>query len=503
MLTEEHLLDYEDSQCIWEPTDKQDEFLSCSFDELLYGGAAGGGKSDALLIDALGIHQEAILWERYKGIIFRKTFPELGELIDRSRQLYPYFYPGAEYNKTDHVWKFPSGAQIIFGFLEKDDDRFKYQGHSYQYVGWDELTHWATPVPYLFLRSRTRSVNRPGKPRIQCYTRATTNPGGKGHAWVKAWWNIQNDGAATQFIKRFKNPIPREDGTFEEALSRRCFIPSRLSDNPHLADTGYREVLLSQTEHDRKRLLEGRWDITEGQFFTEWDPTQDIVEPFQIPVDWPRWRAMDWGYARPYSVGWYAMSPDGVIFRYKELYGWGGAPDVGTKEPPSVVAKKILERDKAERARGAVFRNNVADHNIWHSRGEEIVISEIMNGVLKEADAGVFAPSRGGKGSRINGWGVCNEKVHARGFKTFNTCVHFIRTVPTLLRDQNNPEDIDTEMEDHVADEWRYALTSRGHKYYETEKPAKKLPHNSYEMLFPMEEEEPKRSKFRLYESPY
>ena len=459
--------------------------------------------SDGLLIDALGIHQEAILWDRYKAIIFRKTMPELGELIDRSRQIYPFFYPGAVYNKTNHVWQFPSGAQIILGFLEKDDDRFKYQGHSYQYVGWDELTHWATPVPYLFLRSRTRSVNRPGKPRIKCYTRATTNPGGRGHSWVKQWWNIQNDGSPTAFIKRFRNPIPDEDGKFEDADSSRCFIPSRLSDNPHLANTGYREMLISQSEHDKKRLLDGRWDITDGQFFDNWDPITDVVKPFEIPVDWPRWRAMDWGYARPYSVGWYTINPDGVIFRYKELYGWGGAADVGTKESAGMVAEKILARDESERKRGATFRNNVADHNIWHSRGEQVVISELINNKLKNANAGVFAPSKGGKGSRVNGWGVCNEILHARKFKVFEGCVHFIRTVPNLLRDPNNPEDVDTEMEDHVGDEWRYSLTSRGHKFKDIEEKVNKAPYMSFDYICEMEEDKPKVSRYRLYESTY
>jgi hypothetical protein len=502
MLTEAELKE-EKAVCIWEPTIKQNLFLSCDYDELLYGGAAGGGKSDALLIDALGIHQEAVLWTDYVAIIFRKTSPELRDLVNRSRQIYPFFYPGAQYNKKDHLWTFPSGAQILLGYLEKDDDRFKYQGHSFQYVGWDELTHWATPVPYLFLMSRTRSVNRPGKSPIKCYTRGTTNPGGKGHAWVKKWWNIQNDGSPTAFIKRFKNPIPDANGKTEIADSSRCFIPSRLSDNPYLTNTGYRQRLLSLSDHDKKRMLDGRWDITDGQYFDNWVPEKHIVKPFTIPIDWPRWRAMDWGYSKPYSVGWYAIDHDGVIFRYKELYGWGGAANVGVKDSPGTAVKKILARDEAERKRGVTFRNNIAGREIWDSRGEQVVISELINSKLKKANAGIFNAVKGGRGSRINGWGICNEFLNENKFKVFENCVHFIRTVPDLLRNPNDPEDVDSDMEDHVADEWRYALTSRGHKFQNVEEKVVKSPYMSYEYICDMDEEKSKVSKYRLYESAY
>ena len=154
MLTAE---DKKRGSCLWTPTPKQQEFLGSSYDEVLYGGSAGGGKSASLLIDMLGLDQNALSWPRYRAILFRKTFPELGELVDRSREIYPAIFPGAVYNTTEHEWRFPSGAKIQFSYMDKDEDRYKHQGNEYQWVGWDELTHWATPVCYRYLQSRSRS----------------------------------------------------------------------------------------------------------------------------------------------------------------------------------------------------------------------------------------------------------------------------------------------------------------------------------------------------------
>ena len=319
-------------ECLWTPTEKQNEFLGSSFDEVLYGGSAGGGKSDSLLIDMLGLTQNALKWSRYRAILFRKTFPELSELVDRSKEIYPQIYPGAVYNTTDHEWRFPSGAKILFSYMDKDEDRYRHQGNEYQWVGWDELTHWASPVCYKYLQSRTRSIN----PKIKCFTRASTNPGGRGHAWVKEYWRVPNDGTGTRFVH-----AERVNG--EIAKSFRQFIPARLEDNPHLSNSGYREMLLKLPERDRKKLLDGRWDVVEGQFFSSWNPERHIIEAFRIPKTWPRWRAMDWGSTKPYSIGWYTVDPDGIIYRYRELYGWGGEANIGTKESVREVSRKIRE----------------------------------------------------------------------------------------------------------------------------------------------------------------
>ena len=231
---------------LWQATEKQTEFLSASEFEVLYGGAAGGGKSDGLLIDALGLQQRAIANPIYRGLIIRKSFPQLRELIDRSKTIYPEVMPGAFYHETSREWWFPSGAKIEFGHLASPADKIMYQGRQFQWVGWDELTHWATPEAYEYLLSRVRSPD----PALRRYVRATTNPGGPGHKWVMERWQIPTSGEAS-----------RVDLNIEGTVITRRFIPARLTDNPYLANSGYRETLLTLREDERRALLDGRWDI--------------------------------------------------------------------------------------------------------------------------------------------------------------------------------------------------------------------------------------------------
>lgn len=240
----------EEEVVVWEPSAKQALLLESPDDEVLYGGAAGAGKTDGLLIDALGLQQGAIYNRKYQGILFRRTFPDLKDLIDRAKELYPEIVPGAEYDKSAHVWTFPSGARIELGHMQYDSDRFKHRGRAYQYIGWDELTLFPTDVPYRYLLSRLRSVD----PSIKCYVRATTNPDGPGFKWVKDYWRIPVAGDGT----RFKVEI-LDDETNEVFHRSRAFIPGRLSDNPYLRDSGYRQTLLSLSKEEQDALLRGRW----------------------------------------------------------------------------------------------------------------------------------------------------------------------------------------------------------------------------------------------------
>lgn len=249
-----------DDELLWQPHAKQSELLRAPDFEVLYGGAAGAGKTDALLMDALGMHQDAIEHSDYQAILFRKTYPDLKDMIARSLELYPAL--GGKYDKQAHVWTFPSGARIELGYLQYDQDRFKYRGRAFQYIGWDELTLWASPEPYRYLLSRCRTRN----PALTCYVRATTNPDGPGFRWVKEYWRIQTEGASTRFNVELTDPE-----TGEKTLSARRFISARLSDNPHLATTGYRQTLLLLTEEEQRALLLGRWEnpSIKGAYYAE------------------------------------------------------------------------------------------------------------------------------------------------------------------------------------------------------------------------------------------
>lgn len=254
------------TETLWKPhPGPQTRFLSTPAHEALYGGAAGGGKSDALLAEAL----RQVGNPQYRAALLRRTFPELeqsGGLIDRSKDLYPAL--GGDYGEMRHRWSFPSGAHVDFGHMQREDDRRKYQGAQYAYVAFDELTHFVE-VQYLYLFSRCRSPEGAG---LRCYVRAATNPGGPGHAWVKrrwaAWLDKDHPDPAKAGEIRYYARVDGEDvevtRDHTEARSR-TFIPAFVWDNPSLSGTDYERNLQLLPLVERKRLLEGDWDIMPGR----------------------------------------------------------------------------------------------------------------------------------------------------------------------------------------------------------------------------------------------
>lgn len=438
----------DEEQIIWRPQKRQAEFMERWEDEALYGGAAGGGKTDALLAEAL----RQVHIPHYRGILLRKTYPECSELVDRSSQLYPAAFPGAKYNGQTHCWTFPSGAKIYFGSMQHKQDRLKYQGKHYDFIGFDELTHFSwEEYSYLFSR------NRPGGPGTRCYIRATCNPGGIGHAWVKE-----------RFIAG-KEPNRTHWETVniggKEYRKSRIFIPSTVFDNQILLqnDPRYVASLSMLPEQERKALLYGDWDSFSGQVFAEFrnNPAgyenrrwTHVIKPFEIPKSWRRYRSFDFGYSRPFSVGWWAVDHDGRVYRYRELYGCTGDPNTGLRWSPRKISEKIREiEDKYEKG-NTIF--GIADPSVWDaSRGEEGSIIRMME------EAGVyFDPA---DNTRIAG----KMQLHYRlsfddeglpMLYVFDTCRDFLRTVPALVYDPLDCEDVDTSAEDHIYDETRYFL---------------------------------------------
>ena len=297
------LLKEEQERIVFKPNEgPQTDFLAAPEKDVLYGGAAGGGKSFAMLIDPLRYCHIS----EHRALILRRSMPELRELIDKSRELYPKAFKGAKFKEVEKLWQFPSGAKIEFGFLERDADVYRYQGQAYSWIGFDEITHLPTEFGWNYLASRLRTTN----PELGTYLRCTANPGGVGAGWVK---------------KRYVEPA-EENKSFlgHDGLTRK-FIPARLQDNPFLAEDGeYERMLQSLPAIQRKQLLEGNWDISEGAAFAEFDPSIHIVPPFDLPSWWERLKGIDYGYASESCCLWGVIDPeDKTLIIYRELYRKG------------------------------------------------------------------------------------------------------------------------------------------------------------------------------------
>ena len=446
---------------IWKPQPRQAVFMARSEYEVLYGGAAGGGKSDALLCEAL----RQVHIPHYRAIIFRKTYPQLSELIDRSQAIYRMAFPQARYNGSGHVWTFPSGAKIYFGNMQREADRINYQGKRYDFIGFDELTHF-TWNEYSYMFSRNRPSRNPGSSeKTRVYIRATTNPGGIGHGWVKSRFID----VAPPMTPVTEEMTVKQPGGGEKVFRRsRVFVPSTVFDNPALleADPNYMANLAMLPEAEKQALLYGSWESFSGQVFREWrnDPKHyedqlwtHVIKPFQIPAHWVIYRGFDFGYTRPFSVGWYAADEEGRMYRIAEFYGTTGVPNEGARMNADEIAREIVRIEKEDPNLRGKRINGIADPAITQKQGGE-TIAELM------AKEGVYWDSADNQ--RLAG----KMQFHYRFtfgedgrpmLYVFDTCRHFIRTIPELVYDEKRVEDVDTTCEDHIYDECRYVLMER------------------------------------------
>lgn len=433
-------------ETIWKPQPKQRLAMSCPATELFFGGAAGGGKSDFLLGDFL--QGAAKYGKRWRGIIFRQTYPQLEELQIRANELFKPL--GATYRDKSATWFFPNRATLKFRHLENDKACNNYQGHQYTWIGIDELGNYPTEYVWTFMLSRLRSAYG-----IPCYIRGTANPGGVGHGWLKHRFI---DGAVPNQIRKIEVVDPNTGETFYQT---RVFVPSKLTDNQILMknDPGYKTSLLTLPEHMRRALLEGDWSVFAGQIFSEFTTDTHVVKPFALnPGDWFKFCAMDWGYNKPFSIGWYAVNSEGRMVRYKEWYGCKeGEMNVGVQLTAKKVAEKAWEMSVTEG-----ITDMVADSAIWNHDGNGDKDAKAIVDYFEEVG---FKMHKSNK-DRVNGLVVCHESLVTKDhdgvplFTCFPTCYAFIRTIPMLTPDPNKPEDVDTRLEDHVYDEWRYACMS-------------------------------------------
>lgn len=442
---------------IWQPQPgPQTALLECPVFEVFYGGARGGGKTEGSIGDWL--QHSAMYGENAVGIFVRRKLTQLSEVIARTHQLFKKL--GAHWNEQKKTWTMPGGARLKFVYLERDVDAEEYQGHSYTRVYVEEVTNFPSSGPIDKLRATLRSGAG-----VPVGMRLTGNPGGPGHNWVK---------------KRYITPAPQGftileeegqieiDGVTHTVRQARVFIPSKISDNRLLMvnDPTY-TLRLKQSGSAAlvKAWLEGNWDIVDGAFFDGFDPLLHVLDTQAFRAllnpNMLRFRAFDWGSAKPFSVGWYAALdkpyllgetelPKGALVKYREWYGAEG-PNKGVKMTADKVADGIVLREVGERIRYGAADPSIFIRNGGPSIAETMAIHRCM---WKKADNKRYA---GWEQLRLRLAGV--EGVPMLYF--CDECEDTIRTLPILQHDDKDPEDLDTEAEDHAADETRYAVMSR------------------------------------------
>lgn len=438
-------------------------------DELLYGGAVYGGKSDYLLGDfAQDVPRS--YGKHWHGILFRKSYPELEDLISRSKEVYPPWFPGVHWSNQTKTWTWPNGATLKMRHMDSDDDWMLYWGHAYTWIGWDELALWASPTPYNRMKARLRgaAVAIPNK-RI----RASANPGGPGHQWVRAHFKIDEYPMGSHIFHA-------EDGS----NMRRVFIKARLRDNKiGIANDPTYEARLEGAGSKQfvRAIKEGDWSVIEGAYFPEFTE-RHILRPFEIPEHWARFRAMDWGSAKPFCVLWFAVSdgdntdiPRGALVVYREWYGWNGTPNTGLKMDSVTVGRGIRLVERGQSPKDLTKPETWPEMDL--SKPEEKMTDAVLDPAAFTEDGGPSIAERldnnwrradnkrTAKVGAMGGWDQVRQRLVGDDgipqLYVFSTCTNLIRTLPALQHDPNMPEDVDTDSEDHAADALRYGCMSR------------------------------------------
>lgn len=467
----------------------QEAFLSTeAIFEVLFSGTRGGGKTDCLIM-SFCMHVGRGFGAGWKGILFRQTYKQLNDVISKTKKWIPQIWPEAKFNHSDSKWVFPGGEELLLRQFMRVDDYWNYHGHEYPWIGWEELCNWASDEGYRRMFSCCRSSTI-GMPRM---IRATTNPYGPGHNWVKARFRLPG-----MFSRVIKDAVD-DEGRKEP---HRLAINSHIRENKALleADPDYidRIAASARNQAEKKAWLEGSWDIVAGGMFDDvWDPQYNVLKPFAIPHTWKIDRSFDWGSSKPFSVGWWAQSDGsdvrdasgqwrstirGDLFRIQEWYGWTRKPNEGLRMLATDISKGIVERElrwglRRPKENWCRVRTGVADSQIFAAEnGNSISVDmkvkvRLDDGYLYPGIMWVSADKR--PGSRVTGWDQMRRMLKAAwptdlgprerpGLFVFDHCEQFMRTIPVLPREEDNPDDINTEAEDHIADEVRYRVRHTG-----------------------------------------
>lgn len=439
-----------------EPTPFQRAFIASVCKETLFGGARGGGKTFAVILDWL-IHSEA--FERNaRGIVFRRSLIELDDFIEVAKDVLGA--AGHEWKEGKKSFVSPKGAILRCRYLENDNDANLYQGHAYTRVYIEEIGNFPSESPVRKLLATLRSAHG-----VPCQMKATANPGGVGHNWVKM---------------RYIDPAAhRTPFSCDGGKTYRVYIPAKLQDNPHLMknDPEYIEVIKQAGSAELvKAWLDGDWDVVVGQYFKEFSRAKHVIPTVPVPDSWGvRYRALDWGSARPFACEWFAVAngdqPDGVeiyvprgsLVVYRELYGWNGEPNQGCRWTANRVGAEIRAAEDEDHH---IIRANITlskvDPSTYATNGGPSIAEEMARaGAWFQPADNRRVSGRGASG----GWDQVRKRLigedgHPRIF-FMDRCTHVIRTLPTLPTDPVVLDDIDTDAEDHAADALRYGCMAR------------------------------------------
>ena len=441
--------------------------FQCPVQDILYGGARGGGKSAG----AIGhFWNHANLYKQHaRGVLFRKTYPELEDIMKKARDMYENV---ASWNDSKKVMTFNNGATLRFRFLEKDIHADKYQGHEYSWICFEEVGNFPSPIPVDKLNACLRSA----APGIRKTFLLTANPGGPGHSWIKARYI---DPSLPLVAHRVTQEIMFK-GEKKVLEWDRMFIPASVYDNKILLENDPEYIVnivkaAGGQEWLLKAWLEGDWNIVAGGMFDDlWRPDKHILPIFQVPKQWPVYRSFDWGSSKPFSVGWWTIADggfckvgddyrtfaNGTLIRIDEWYGWNGTPNIGLRMLESEFIEGLKEKEQVIMSKYGIktILNGPADSAIFTVQdGLSIADKHEMKGISWNC-------AKKGPGSRVHAWqevrqllaNALEDPMEDRGMFVTESCLQFIRTVPPLQRDVKNLDDINTDSEDHIIDETGY-----------------------------------------------
>lgn len=494
---------------IWEPLEgSQKLIIGCPCNHILYEGTRGPGKTDAQVMffrRFVGLGY-GMFW---RGVIFDLEYKNLDDLISKSKRWFRQFGDGAKFlsSKSDLKWVWPSGEELWFRVMKTEDDYWNYHGHEFPFIGWNELTKQPNSNLYDMAMSLNRSsfvpelhspIRKDGSmrvlPEIPLVVFSTTNPYGVGHNWVKQRFiDVAPPGQVVKIEKEVFNPRTQRRELITKTQVR---LFGSYKENKYLAPEYVLELESITDPNKRSAWLHGDWDITSGGMFDDvWSSQYNIVEPFAIPEGWRIFRSFDWGSSKPFSVGWWAESdgsdvlmPNGKwrstvrgdLFRIGEWYGWNGVPNTGLRLLATKIAQGIIERELKlgihHRCKPGPADNSINDDMEGTSIAREMAKKVKING--KEYKGVLWEASNKSPGSRKNGWELMRVAIYNAqppqeggprenpGLFIFRTCQDgFIRTVPTIPRSNKDLDDVDTDAEDHVADESRYVILSTGNRF--------------------------------------